>query len=408
MKQYAIILICLFICWGGASAVVKLNVKNHTTLQNPQTFTTTFDGRVRTYLIYTPQNSTARKPDGILVTCHGFGGKMEDAYQTYGFKEAADAHNLILISPQALPEEDQSLQATANQIGYDLTAVWGNVLYVDVLYIKQTLNRKIDDVAFIRHLIQEVASTYEANINNTFISGVSMGGYMSYAYAIKHGNELSGLINMVGTMGLNLDTANVSVSLPILDFHSTTDEVVFYTGSGMFNRVIPMTNGIGKQKVLEYWAKRNHIVTPPVITNLGSNKNVSFIEYYYNDPTNEITHYQLTGASHSYAPGPGSGNPIDQAIEMKSFVKRHLKSSNTSIISNYSSMIKVYPSIVENELFVRGVKETQSAYIINVYGQIMQTISLDAVESQSFSITQLPKGLYWLKVGDNAFRFVKK
>lgn len=376
--------------------------------QNPTTFTTTYAGRNRKYLLYKPQNNAHRKPDGILVTCHGFGGKMENAYQMYGFKQAADEHNLIIISPQALPEEDQTLQTTANLIGYDLTAVWGKVLYVDVSLIKQTLNRNVDDVAYIRNLIQQVAVEHEANINNTFIGGISMGGYMSYAYALKHGNELSGLINVVGTMGLNLDTANVAVSLPILDFHSTTDEVVFYTGSGKYNGMIQMTNGIGKEKVLNYWSRKNNTVSPPEITNLGTNKNVSIKKYYYDHPINEITHYQLTGAPHSYTLSVGNGDAVSHAAEVKSFVKKHLNKTNTAIPEKKTSTIEMYPSVVENDIYIKGVEHQQKAYIFNIYGQIVKTLVLDPVENQSVSFAGFPVGLYWIKTDEITFKFIKR
>lgn len=318
----------------------KITIKDDTTktLVNPQIFTISFEGKTRKYLVYKPENNSNRNPDGLIVACHSFGGKMENMYQYYGIKSIANTLNMVVLAPQALPEEDQKLQKKLKNTKYKLSAVWGKVLYIDASYkvlgvhipfVKAYFNSKIDDIAFIHSLIQNVQAKYSVNTKNTFIVGSSMGGFMSYAYATRYGNELSGLINIVGSMGVKLDTASVNVSLPILDFHSTTDGVVFYSGKGYYASVknVFMKNAIPKLEVLDYWARKNGASRNPVITFIGTNTNkgVSYKKYYYDHPTNEITHFQLTGAPHSYSIKVSDGDPINHSSEIRNFIQRHTK-----------------------------------------------------------------------------------
>ena len=311
------------------------SIKN---VDNPHIYTITFNGRARKYLIYKPENNLKKKPDGLIIACHSFGGKMENMYKYYGIKSVANALNMVVLAPQALPEEDQKLQNKIRKGNSKLSAVWGQVLSVDASYkvlgihvpfVKAYFNSKIDDIAFIHSLIQDIQIEYTDNTENIFMIGSSMGGFMAYAYATKYGDELSGLINIVGSMGLKLDTANVNVSLPILDFHSITDGVVFYNGKGNYASVknIYMKDAIPKLEVLDYWARKNGANKTPLVTTIGVNpKNgVSFKKYYYDHPKNEITHYQLTGAPHSYSIKTYNGDPINYYSEILNFIQRHIK-----------------------------------------------------------------------------------
>lgn len=387
---------------------------------NPQIITTTFDGRTRQYLVYKPVNSLNRNPDGLMVTCHGMGGKMENAYTYAGFNYIANQLNMILISPQALPEEDQSLQNTANNIGYDLTAAWGQVLYVDASYkvlglpvslIKATLNNNVKDTAFIHSIVQTVSNQYSVNKRNTFIAGISMGGFMSYAYATRYGNELAGLINIVGSMGLKLDTTNVNVSLPILDFHSTTDGTVFYYGEGDYASAqnIYMKNAIPKLNVLDYWARKNGANRTPVVTTLATNPNngVTYKKYYYDHPTKEITHYQLTGAAHSYSVSLSNGDPVSHSTEAKNFIIKHMNQITSDNINIEQSSLTIYPTVTKDMIFIRGVDKSQQVSVYDMFGRQMDVIKLQPDALQTISMSHLPKGIYILKTQNEVFKFCK-
>ena len=402
-----------FAPWNQMNIVA--DAEEEVILENPYIVNTVYQGKPRKYLLYRPKNFTGTA-DGVLVTCHGFGGKMENALPIYGFQAAADALNLIVISPQALPEEDTSLQSTASAIGFDLTAIWGQVLYAEVkayifININADFNKNVDDIGFIRELIQKNGAKYSANMNNVFIGGISMGGFMAYAYALRHGDELAGIINITGSMGLKVDTVNVTASLPILDFHSTTDGVVFYEGEGKYkgDASINMKNAIPKQKVLEYWARKNGISGSPVVTNLGTGRNsVTFKKIHYQEAGKpEILHYQLTGADHGY--DLTSGDPVTQSAEIRSFMTRHM---TERAITNLNEKVKkesnLHVTIADNALCVGGVKKQQTGCIYNSLGQPLQSVLLQPEEINIVSINQLSSGFYLMRLEDETIKFLKR
>src|SRR5690606_24931219 len=297
----------------------------------------------RQYMIYLPSNyDHTRGADGIIVCFHGFGGKMANALARFQHIANSDNVNMICIAPQALPEEDENLLSTASSIGYDLSAVWGQALHVEVKLlglstpVGATFNQDVDDVAFVRHLIQHTVETYHANPDNVFVGGISMGGYMAYAYAIRHGDELAGVINYTGTMNFKADTVNVLeyIKVPVLDFHSKMDATVFYEGEGYYacSDNIWMKNGMPKLTALDWWARKNGATRTPIITDMGIHaSDVSVKKYYYDHIDYEITHFQMEGdnANHSYQI---KGGAVNHGTEVREFILRH-KNPNKPMIS---------------------------------------------------------------------------
>lgn len=375
-------------------------------LENPYVVNTSYEGRQRKYLVYRPKNYK-EEIDGMLVTCHGFGGKMENALPIYGFQAAADALNLIVVSPQALPEEDQSLQNTAGSVGFDLTATWGQVLYAEVLGIKAHFNKDVNDIAFIREIIQKIGAKYSANMDNVFIGGISMGGYLAYAYSLRHGDELAGMINITGSMGLKVDTTDVTASLPILDFHSTTDGVVFYEGEGNYkgSALLKMKNAMPKQKVLEYWAHKNGITEASVTTDLGTSRNVSFKKIHYQQEGKpEVLHYQLTGADHGY--NLTSTDPVTQSAEIKSFLERHM---NEKIITSVKDKKTDFSCMMTGDIiYIEGLTKQTTGYLYNSLGRIISVASLQPDIRNSLNLEHLQDGFYLFRVGGDTIKFLRR
>jgi len=209
---------------------------------NPVLKTMQFGGYDREYLVYTPQNLKREKADGLIVCLHGFTRTMNDFFEIYDIKHLSDSLNFIFAAPQALPEQNSSVNlqvALINLFTNDqlsLNSVWGCGLSVKasifgVALVNEELNRDIDDVGFINEIIDNVLDEYSLPSANVFILGTSMGGYMSYNYALRNGERLSGLISIAGSMGLAVKDMDYKNKMPVCDFHSETDEVVPYSGS---------------------------------------------------------------------------------------------------------------------------------------------------------------------------------
>ena len=396
------IFVLLFTHYTGTIAITSLD-----TLANPVLKTIQVNGYEREYMVYTPQNPQQEKPAGIVLCLHGFNRTMNDFFDTYNVTAVADSLNLIIATPQALPEQDSTVILTANMINLftnnqiSLNTVWGcglSVQAVSTLFgitlLNEELNRNLDDVDFINQVIDSVLSEYSLPDKNIFMLGTSMGGYMAYQYALEKGERLSGLLSIAGSMGLSIKGTDYSTKVPVCDFHSLTDEVVPYTGSfEEYSATISLAQDMSD--VISYWAKTNAAgapVTEPV-QNYPSTNGITVEKITYPDPVNEVIHYKINGAPHSYFFKKENGDCMDYVEEITRFIRSHLSAAFTQIPDMTAQQTFFYPNPVQNIIHFNAMNGTVSVY----------DITGKKVFSQSFlsgqtDLSSLKPGIYIIRI----------
>ena len=330
----------------------------------PERKTMQFGGFEREYLVYTPNNSQHNKASGMIVCLHGFGRTMSDFFEGYNISHVADSLNLIIAAPQAIEEKDPLVKLQADLINsitnerISLNSVWGCGLSIKVSLLgmqllNEELNKDVDDVGFINKIIDNVLDEFSLTSHNVFILGTSMGGYMSYQYALINGERLSGLLSIAGSMGLAVKGMDYNIKIPICDFHSVTDEVVPYTGS--------MTQYLGlvslakdKKEVLDYWSKTNETGNPVTeqVQNYVSTNDITVEKIIYPNPVNEVIHYKANGASHGYFFRKENGDCMDFIEEISKFIESHLSDSHTAIPDVIADKVSFYPNPVRDNIYL--------------------------------------------------------
>ena len=382
-------------------------------LAGPETKTILFGGYEREYLLYVPEKYNVNSPSGLIVCLHGFNRTMNDFFNDYNIAELAEALNLIVLAPQALPEKNpdvlftlQSITSMEINVPIDLEAVWGCGLQVVAkepffgsTLLDVTLNTVVDDVAFIKELISVTESNYNIIPENKFIFGTSMGGYMSYQYALFHGNDLTGLINICGSMGTDIKNAGADVKLPICDFHSVNDEVVPYSGSMEINAGPIKINVTLCQKVddvINKWVNKNGANAEPIIENINyypSTSGYSVTKQTYAGE-NEVIHYKSSGAPHSYF-FKKETDCMDYSEEVAKFITSHskLNGSGNDVFTQPKQLI-VYPNPVSGSLVNLNINQGHAA-IYNLNGQ---KIISGTFENGTVNIGTLQSGIYIISV----------
>jgi poly(3-hydroxybutyrate) depolymerase len=391
--------------------------------ENPTLKTIQAGGFERQYMVYTPQNSQYVKPAGIIVCLHGFGRTMNDFFDEYNVTAVADSLNLIIAAPQALPEQNSTVISeagvinsfTSNQIS--LQSVWGCGLSVKassfgISLLNEELNRDVDDVDFINQMIDSVLCEYSLSLENIFMLGTSMGGYMTYQYALEKGDRLSGIISVAGSMGLAIKDMDYTTKVPVCDFHSLTDEVVPYSGSyTTITSDIPVTItlGMNMQDVIDYWVETNGAGAPDstAVQNYPSTNEITVEKFTYPDPVNEVIHYKINGASHSYFFRKENGDCMDYPEEISRFIRSHLSSSPTPIPDITAEKTFFYPNPVQDIINFDIMSGNASVYDITGRKLFSQSF-LSGQADLSF----LKPGIYIIRVqSENAIqigRFVKQ
>ena len=375
--------------------------------ENPEIKKIQSGGYEREYLLYVPEKYNENSPAGLIVCLHGFNRTMNDFFENYNIKGIAESLNMIVIAPQALPEKSNDVLNKFDKIkGWginlplSLNAVWGCGLQVEaelfgLKLLDVVLNEGIDDVSFIHQIISETEKNYNIIPENKFIFGTSMGGYMSYQYALYNGNELSGLINICGSMGTAIKNEDSAVKLPICDFHSVDDEVVPYTGSlkvSTFNVALCQR----KENVINLWVNKNGAETNPIIENLNyypSTSGHSVTKYTY-PGEKEVIHYKMSGSSHSYF-FKKETDCMDYIEEVAKFIASNRKdpsSGNDAFVQ--PKQLIIYPNPATNPIVNLNIREGY-ATIYNLSGQIALS---ETIENGTVNVGELNSGTYIIRV----------
>lgn len=375
-------------------------------LADPVVKTITYEGKSREYLLYVPETPSSRL-NGIIVALHGFNRTMEDFFNAYDISQVADELNYLIIAPQALPEQEPDVIKLAETIkslsGYEipLEAAWGCGAGVTMKYsilgipisLSAELNQHVDDSGFIRAAILNTKESYKLATDDIFLFGTSLGGYMSYQYALNYGNELNGLISVAGSMGLKIKHTENPVKLPICDFHSTTDEVVPYTGATTMTG-INVQLAQPKADVLSFWAEKNGITSSPVVQKIAyypSSNGVTAEKITYPDAVNEIIHYRTTNADHAYYFRKENGDCMDMAEEIIRFIRSH--QSSTSGIETPESALHFYPNPVRDVIYLN-----EADALVRIYSMDGQLLFTQPASSGSVNVASLPSGMYILQL----------
>ena len=362
-------------------------------------------GFEREYLIYTPNHPQREKVDGIIICLHGFGRTNDDFFGQYDISGIAESLNMIIAAPQALSEQDPRVILDAEIINsltdnsISLHSVWGCGLNVRVSsfgmsLINVELNKEIDDVAFIDRMIDTILSDHSLPDQNIFMLGTSMGGFMTYQYALRQGDRLSGIISIAGSMGLAVEGMDYATKIPVCDFHSMTDEVVFYNGSQAQFPVV-ITLAMPKTDVINYWVTTNSAsepVTEPV-QYYPSTNDITVVKITYPDKDNEVIHYKIDGASHNYFFKKEEGDCMDHVEEITRFIQSHISEPPVEIQYITVQKLGFYPNPVQNMIYM----DTESG-IVSIFDLAGQTVFTQSFTHGTVDLSSLKPGMYIIQL----------
>ena len=385
------------------------------TVANPVKKTMLFGSYEREHLVYTPQHPQSVNPTGVLVMLHGFNGSMDDFFNEYDFRSIADSLNYLILAPQALPEKNETVKLKA----YILNLLMGDKLRLDAVWacglkvkaatiigtlIDDELNRDIDDVGFISYIIRQILDEYALSVENVFMIGTSMGGYMAYQYALKQPVKLAGMVSVAGSMGLAIKDQNSGLKVPICDFHSETDEVVPYPG---WNEQSGATIYLAQSKtdVIRYWVDNNEAGVP-ITENVNyypSANDITVEKTTYPAPVNEVIHYRMNGSLHNYFFKKEEGDCMDYREEIAKFITAHATGKPTEGHLIQPSKTAIYPNPAYDVIYLSA----ESGYI-RIYNLTGQAVWAGTFYSGTLNIAFLSAGTYIIHLQADGITYISK
>jgi polyhydroxybutyrate depolymerase len=131
------------------------------------------------------------------------------------------------------------------------------------------MENKVDDVAFTRALLDDLATVANVDTNRVFATGLSNGGIMSHYVA----SELSDRIAAIAPVGgpLMMDAPRAKRPVAVMHLHGTGDEFAPFKGGfgkGTFGRNKGVTDFKSVEHTIQSWVKANGCKTEPEIVAL--------------------------------------------------------------------------------------------------------------------------------------------
>lgn len=177
-------------------------------------FTAEHGGLTRRYRVHVPQGYDPAKPAPVLFALHGGGGNMnlQANDRRYGLISASERHGFIAVFPNGYSRLRSGAFATWNA-----GACCGDARDND-----------IDDVGFIRRVVDDVSRKLNVDRDRFFAAGMSNGGMMAYRLACEMPDTFKAIAAVAGTD--NTTTCRAKQPISILHIHARNDDHVLFEG----------------------------------------------------------------------------------------------------------------------------------------------------------------------------------
>ncbi len=312
------------------------------------------DGLIREYYLYLPDSMEVDCP--LLFVFHGYSGSASGIMNYSGLNQIADENGFVVCYPQGLIDDwDYAFW----NVGYD----W---------HVDET----VDDVGFSTSLAQYLQTEYNLSAHNTFSTGMSNGGDMSYLLACQASDVFKAVAPVAGCMMTWLYNSCAPVNpVPVFEIHGTDDDVTWWDGADENNN-----DGYGPWESIDttfnFWTQLNNctefiIDTLPDIdmsdgSYVVSHKNTNGLN------NNEVWLYEVVNGGHDW-PGVWGNMDISTSEEIWNFFEIFIN-NNLSITNNNQSqnpniflLKQNYPNPFNPETMLHYYLPEQSFVNISIY-----------------------------------------
>jgi len=170
-------------------------------------------GRERSYLIHVPPGYVAGKQAPLVLNLHGGGGNAFNQREQSQMDPVSDANGFILVYPNGSGTgffKNRLLTFNAGMCcGY-------------------AQKQNIDDVAFIRTLLDDVGRNFCVDPRRVFSTGFSNGAIMTHRLGCELSDRIAAIAPVSGPIGV--DSCHPSRPVPVMEFHGTADPFAPYHG----------------------------------------------------------------------------------------------------------------------------------------------------------------------------------
>ncbi len=248
-------------------------------------------GSTRSYLLYTPEQLPSG-PAPLLFSFHGSGGVPQNQVDTSHFDKLADQHGFIAVFPAG------AFTNTVTERSWNANAEAG-----------------VDDVQFVRDIIEDVAAQQNVDRSRIYTSGMSGGARVSSLLACELSDVLAAAAPVAGIQ--YPDGCTPKRAIPIITFHGVADATNQYEVSAESRPYWRM----GVETALERWRAANGCTG--AATEMQISTVVKHLSWTECSGDAEIQFYRIEDGGHTWPGGdevPGRAGVTNQDIDASELI----------------------------------------------------------------------------------------
>ncbi|MBL9004675.1 MAG: prolyl oligopeptidase family serine peptidase [Myxococcales bacterium] len=189
----------------------------------------------RPYKHKVPKGYDAKKPTPLVVMLHGLSASGELNELVLHLAPLADARTFLYAYPDG----------TKDPVGVRFWNATDGCC--------DFFGSKVDDVAYLTAVIDDLSSRYTVDPQRVFLVGHSNGGYMAHRMACDRSAKIAGIVSLAGGQWIDSSKCRPVGKVSVLQVHGTADTNVAYDGT-------PLTPGA--RQTVAIWANRNACLGP--------------------------------------------------------------------------------------------------------------------------------------------------
>jgi len=294
------------------------------------------NGQLRDYYLYRPNSIQDNAP--LVFVLHGYSGSANGMITYSAMNAVAAEHGFAVCYPQGI----------SDQSGYNF---W-NVGYAFHQY------QTVDDVGFLSSLADYLQNEYGFDSQNTFVTGFSNGGDMSYMLACQANDVFRSIAPVAGSMMETIYNTCDSSPVPVLEIHGRNDNVTLWDGDMQNNA--GWGAYFGTQDGIDFWVDTNSCMSSENIflpnTNTSDGSYVINHRYFDCSDDAEVWLYEVVGGGHDW-PGSSGNMDIEASEEIWNFFSQFtstLGDINGDGIINILDVVFLVNVILDSEYIQSG------------------------------------------------------
>jgi polyhydroxybutyrate depolymerase len=199
----------------------------------------TVDGTQRAYRLFQPSLPTGSRAP-LLIVLHGYGDTAESMETTSQFDALATTDHFVVVYPEGLGGS------------WNAGSCCGS-----------SQANGVDDVAFIKQVIDSLGSKGAIDVNRVFVTGFSNGAAMTHRLGCELADHIVAIASVAGALLTN--SCNPGRPISVLEVHGTADtEAPYDGGTDLAGRQFPAITAVMSQ-----WARLDGCTGDPTISQSG-------------------------------------------------------------------------------------------------------------------------------------------